>query len=103
MVSVEQLTVEFGGFTLFGDLSFVVNQSDKIALVGRNGAGKSTLLKIFAGIQQPTRGKVSFPKDVTIGYLPQHMLHQDNLHQSVQILLLHMPHQKPYYHHRKCL
>ena len=78
MVSVEQLTVEFGGFTLFGDLSFVVNQSDKIALVGRNGAGKSTLLKIFAGIQQPTRGKVSFPKDVTIGYLPQHMLHQDN-------------------------
>ena len=56
MVSVEQLTVEFGGFTLFGDLSFVVNQSDKIALVGRNGAGKSTLLKIFAGIQHDEYG-----------------------------------------------
>ncbi|MDU1892293.1 MAG: ABC-F family ATP-binding cassette domain-containing protein [Dysgonomonas sp.] len=73
MVSVEGLTVEFGGFTLFDDISFVVNKKDRIALVGKNGAGKSTMLKIFAGIQAPTKGSVSLPKDVTIGYLPQHM------------------------------
>lgn len=73
MVSVEGLTVEFGGFTLFDDVSFVVNKKDRIALVGKNGAGKSTMLKIFAGQQQPTRGIVAYPKDLTIGYLPQHM------------------------------
>lgn len=73
MVSVEGLTVEFGGFTLFDDISFVVNKKDRIALVGKNGAGKSTMLKIFAGLQQPTSGNVSYPKDITIGYLPQHM------------------------------
>ncbi|NDV78254.1 ABC-F family ATP-binding cassette domain-containing protein [Dysgonomonas sp. 511] len=73
MVSVESLTVEFGGFTLFDDISFVVNKKERIALVGKNGAGKSTMLKIFAGLQQPTKGNVSLPKDVSIGYLPQHM------------------------------
>lgn len=73
MISVEGLTVEFGGFTLFDDISFVVNKKDRIALVGKNGAGKSTMLKIFAGLQSPTDGIVSIPKDVTIGYLPQHM------------------------------
>ena len=78
MISVEKLTVEFGGFTLFDDISFVVNQRDKIALVGKNGAGKSTMLKIFAGLQAPTTGNVSIPKDITIGYLPQHMTHADN-------------------------
>lgn len=73
VISVEGLTVEFGSFTLFDDISFVVNKKDRIALVGKNGAGKSTMLKIFAGLQQPTRGNVSFPKDITIGYLPQQM------------------------------
>lgn len=77
MVSVEGLTVEFGGFTLFDDISFVVNKKERIALVGKNGAGKSTMLKIFAGLQQPTRGNVSLPRDVTIGYLPQHMTLND--------------------------
>ncbi len=73
MISVEGLTVEFGGFTLFDDISFVVNKKERIALVGKNGAGKSTMLKIFAGMQPPTKGNVSAPKDTTIGYLPQHM------------------------------
>lgn len=73
MISVEGLTVEFGGRPLFDDISFVVNKKDRIALVGKNGAGKSTMLKIFAGLQEPTKGNVSFPKDLTIGYLPQHM------------------------------
>ncbi|MDD4247339.1 MAG: ABC-F family ATP-binding cassette domain-containing protein [Dysgonamonadaceae bacterium] len=73
MISIENLNVEFGGFTLFDDVSFVLNKSERIALVGRNGAGKSTLLKIIAGLQQPTGGNVSCPKEVTIGYLPQQM------------------------------
>lgn len=73
MISVEGLTVEFGGFTLFDDVSFVVNKKDRIALVGKNGAGKSTMLKIFAGLQSPTFGTVSIPKETTIGYLPQQM------------------------------
>lgn len=73
MVSIEGLTVEFGGFTLFDDVSFVVNKKDRIALVGKNGAGKSTMLKIFAGLQPPTSGTVNLPKDITIGYLPQQM------------------------------
>lgn len=77
MISVDQLSVEFGGFTLLDEISFVVNQRDKIALVGKNGAGKSTLLKTIAGLQAPTAGGVSAPKDVTIGYLPQHMIHND--------------------------
>jgi len=75
MISVEQLSIEFGGSPLFDEISFLVNQKDKIALVGKNGAGKSTLLKVFAGYQPPTRGNVSIPKDLTIGYLPQHMIH----------------------------
>ena len=73
MISVEGLTVEFGGFTLFDDVSFVVNKKDRIALVGKNGTGKSTMLKIFAGLQSPTSGTVSVPKETTIGYLPQQM------------------------------
>ncbi|GAB6012172.1 ABC-F family ATP-binding cassette domain-containing protein [Viscerimonas tarda] len=77
MISIDGLTVEFGGFTLFEDISFVVNKKDRIALVGKNGAGKSTMLKIFAGLQQPTRGRLVVPKDVTIGYLPQQMLLND--------------------------
>jgi ATP-binding cassette subfamily F protein 3 len=77
MISVEGLTVEFGGFTLFDDVSFVVNKKDRIALVGKNGAGKSTLLKIFAGLLSPTQGNVSIPKDLTIGYLPQQMVLKD--------------------------
>ena len=77
MISIEGLTVEFGGFTLLDNLSFVVNKKDRIALVGKNGAGKSTLLKILAGLQQPTRGTVSVPRDTTIGYLPQQMQLED--------------------------
>jgi len=73
VISIEGLTVEFGGRPLFDDISFVVNKKDRIALVGKNGAGKSTMLKIFAGLQEPTKGNVSYPKDLTIGYLPQHM------------------------------
>ena len=73
MISVDNLTVEFGGFTLFDGVSFVVNKKDRIALVGKNGAGKSTMLKIFAGLQSPTSGAISKPKEVTIGYLPQQM------------------------------
>ncbi len=74
MVSVENLNVEFGGLTLFDEVSFVLNKNERIALVGRNGAGKSTLLKIIAGLQKPTGGVISYPKEVTIGYLPQQMI-----------------------------
>lgn len=77
MVSVDGLTVEFGGTTLFKDVSFVINPKDRIALMGKNGAGKSTLLKILAGVQGATRGSVSVPKDCTICYLPQHMMTED--------------------------
>ena len=77
MISVDNLVVEFGGFTLFDGVSFVVNKKDRIALVGKNGAGKSTLLKIFASQQLPTGGSLSIPKGITIGYLPQHMQIQD--------------------------
>lgn len=78
MVSVDALTVEFGGATLFKDISFVINPKDRIALMGKNGAGKSTLLKILAGVRQPSRGNVSVPKDCTICYLPQHMMTEDH-------------------------
>lgn len=74
MVAVEGLTVEFGGTTLFSDISFQINEKDRIALMGKNGAGKSTLLKILAGVRQPTRGKVTAPKDCVIAYLPQHLM-----------------------------
>ncbi len=77
MISVEQLTVEFGGSPLFDEISFLVNPKDRIALVGKNGAGKTTLLRIFSGKQLPTRGKITIPKDLTIGYLPQHMIHNE--------------------------
>ncbi len=77
MVSVDALTVEFGGTTLFKDVSFVINPGDRIALMGKNGAGKSTLLKILAGVNNPTRGNISAPKDCTICYLPQHMMTHD--------------------------
>ena len=77
MISVDGLRVEFGGFTLFDDVSFVINKKDRIALVGKNGAGKSTMLKILAGLQSPTGGVVSIPKETTIGYLPQQMQLKD--------------------------
>lgn len=69
--------MEFGGTTLFSDISFQINEKDRIALMGKNGAGKSTLLKILAGVRQPTRGKVSAPKDCVIAYLPQHLMTED--------------------------
>ncbi|MBP8791177.1 MAG: ABC-F family ATP-binding cassette domain-containing protein [Breznakibacter sp.] len=78
MVSVNQLTVDFGGFRLFEDISFNINLRDRIGLTGKNGAGKSTLLKIVAGHQFPTSGTVSMPKGYTIGYLPQHMNHDNS-------------------------
>ena len=77
MVSVDGLAVEFGGTTLFSDISFVINDKDRIALMGKNGAGKSTLLKILAGVRPATRGKVSAPKDTVIAYLPQHLMTED--------------------------
>lgn len=78
MISIDGLAVEFNGSTLFSDVSFVINENDKVALMGKNGAGKSTLLKILAGINSPTRGAVSAPKDYVIAYLPQHLLTEDN-------------------------
>lgn len=77
MVSVDGLAVEFGGTTLFSDVSFVINDNDRIALMGKNGAGKSTLLKILAGVRKPSRGAVSAPKDTVIAYLPQHLMTED--------------------------
>ncbi|MCD6092060.1 MAG: ABC-F family ATP-binding cassette domain-containing protein [Bacteroidales bacterium] len=79
MISIDGLAVKFGGTTLFKDISFVVNDKDRIALMGKNGAGKSTLLKIMAGIQTPSRGKVSAPKEAIIAYLPQHLMSESNL------------------------
>lgn len=77
MISVDGLTVEFGGTTLFKDISFQINEKDRIALMGKNGAGKSTLLKILAGVRQPTRGKVSAPSGTVVAYLPQHLMTED--------------------------
>ncbi|WP_165157771.1 ribosomal protection-like ABC-F family protein [Parabacteroides sp. ZJ-118] len=77
MILVDGLTVEFGGSALFSDVSFVINEKDRIALMGKNGAGKSTLLKILAGVREPSRGKVSAPKDTVIAYLPQHLMTED--------------------------
>ena len=78
MISVDALAVEFGGTTLFKDISFVINETDRIALMGKNGAGKSTLLKILAGVREPSRGQVSSPEGTVVAYLPQHLLVEDN-------------------------
>lgn len=78
MISVDGLTVEFGGSALFSDISFVINDKDRIALMGKNGAGKSTLLKVIAGAKTANKGRVSSPKDAVIAYLPQHLLTEDN-------------------------
>jgi len=78
MISVDALAVEFSGTTLFKDISFVINDTDRIALMGKNGAGKSTLLKILAGLREPNRGQVSSPEGTVIAYLPQHLLVEDN-------------------------
>jgi ATP-binding cassette subfamily F protein 3 len=78
MISVDSVGVEFSGKVLFSDVSFVINDTDKIALMGKNGAGKSTLLKILAGVNKPTKGGISAPKDAVIAYLPQHLLTEDN-------------------------
>ena len=77
MLSVDALTVEFGGQPLFQDISFVINETDRIALMGKNGAGKSTLLKILSGTREPTRGSISYPKELVVAYLPQHLLTED--------------------------
>ena len=77
MLSIDNLTVEFGGFTLLDNISFVLNKNERMALAGKNGAGKSTLLKLIAGLQKPTSGTISYPKEITIGYLPQQMTLND--------------------------
>jgi ATP-binding cassette subfamily F protein 3 len=76
MVSVNGVTVSFGGYNLFDNVSFLINPKDRIGLAGKNGAGKSTMLKLLAGLQSPTKGEVSIPKECKIGYLPQDMTHQ---------------------------
>ncbi len=78
MITVNDVAVEFGGTVLFSEVSFAINETDKIALMGKNGAGKSTLLKIIAGGNKPTRGNISAPKEAVIAYLPQHLLTQDD-------------------------
>lgn len=77
MITVDSLSVQFGGTTLFSDVSFSINENDKIALMGKNGAGKSTLLKIIAGVNKPSSGQISAPKGTIIAYLPQHLLTED--------------------------
>ncbi|PXX29107.1 ABC-F family ATP-binding cassette domain-containing protein [Arenibacter sp. ARW7G5Y1] len=78
MISVDAIAVEFSGDILFSDVSFVINENDKIALMGKNGAGKSTMMKIIAGEQKATRGHIRYPKDAVIAYLPQHLLTDDS-------------------------
>jgi len=78
MITVNDIAVEFGGTTLFSEVTFAINETDKIALMGKNGAGKSTLLKIVAGASKPTRGSISTPSDAVVAYLPQHLLTEDN-------------------------
>lgn len=78
MISVDNLVVEFSGSTLFSEVSFVINPTDKIALMGKNGAGKSTMMKIIAGETKPTKGAVRSPEDTVIAYLPQHLLTDDD-------------------------
>ena len=78
MITINDVSVQFGGTTLFSDVSFAINENDKIALMGKNGAGKSTLLKIIAGETKPSTGNVSAPKDAVIAYLPQHLFTKDD-------------------------
>ena len=78
MISVDNVTVLHGGTALFSNISFAINENDKIALMGKNGAGKSTLLKIIAGQSKPTSGAVSAPKGYVVAYLPQHLLTSDD-------------------------
>jgi ATP-binding cassette subfamily F protein 3 len=78
MITVNDIAVEFGGTTLFSEVTFAINETDKIALMGKNGAGKSTLLKIVAGANKPTRGNISAPSDAVVAYLPQHLFTEDN-------------------------
>ena len=78
MITVNDIAVEFGGTTLFSEVTFAINETDKIALMGKNGAGKSTLLKIVSGANKPTRGVISAPSDAVVAYLPQHLLTEDN-------------------------
>ena len=78
MISVDNIGVEFSGQTLFSNITFNINEKDRIALMGKNGAGKSTLLKIIAGVSKPTKGKISAPSDAVIAYLPQHLLTEDD-------------------------
>lgn len=78
MITVDNIAVEFSGHTLFSDVSFAINENDKIALMGKNGAGKSTMMKIIAGVNKPTKGQVRAPQDAVIAYLPQHLLTEDN-------------------------
>lgn len=78
MITVNDISVQFGGTTLFSDVSFSINETDKIALMGKNGAGKSTLLKIIAGVNKPSTGNISAPKETVIAYLPQHLLTKDD-------------------------
>ncbi|WP_269237317.1 ABC-F family ATP-binding cassette domain-containing protein [Flavobacterium flavigenum] len=77
MITVNDISVQFGGTTLFSDVSFAINENDKIALMGKNGAGKSTLLKIIAGQSKPSTGNISAPKEAVVAYLPQHLLTED--------------------------
>ncbi len=77
MITVNDISVQFSGTTLFSDVSFAINENDKIALMGKNGAGKSTLLKIIAGQSKPSTGNISAPKEAVIAYLPQHLLTKD--------------------------
>jgi ATP-binding cassette subfamily F protein 3 len=78
MVSVQDLSVSFGSFDLLSDISFLINDQDRIGLAGKNGSGKSTLLRVIAGIQSPTSGQVDMSKEITIGYLPQQMKTDDS-------------------------
>jgi ATP-binding cassette, subfamily F, member 3 len=78
MITVNDISVQFGGTTLFSEVSFAINENDKIALMGKNGAGKSTLLKIIAGVSKPSTGSISAPKEAVIAYLPQHLLTKDD-------------------------
>jgi ATP-binding cassette, subfamily F, member 3 len=93
MISAENIGVSFGGFDLFKNVSFLINQRDRIGLIGKNGAGKTTLLKILAGLYKPSEGNISLPKDLTIGYLPQQMVVSDTMNlkeeatQAFEILL----------------